>query len=542
MERGALWFALLLALKYAVPMVVLGGVYASAHDNLDSDVVYSIVAGRFLAGDGAAFDVFLNGTLDWTYFIRSFQPISLIYAGLPPQPAYAVTEILFLTLAFFGMWRLIRDLVPGVGDLLIPLVWAFGLSFTSFGMGLAAAPWVVWFAGRSARFGVWGAVAVFVIGWNSALALHSLFQPVGTLVCLFILGCGVRWGRFFAVHGVLWAGAALGSAGVLWSLASGVPSHRSAWPAPDATDMFTGFAENALGDLLVMGSQYHATIVPALYAGFVIAAALVLRRRAWPLIALIVAGAGLSAFLPVYRGLLIGPLGSVQFDRIALFAPLACLCLAALVLGARDTRWVRWPLAVSLGVFLLAGVGLAPATVKPLLPPTARDALREAQAGDWAALFGPRGLGGIDMSRPALYRAATVAGHFRAGEMACLKGVIGGARVLSVGLDAMIAPANGIRALDGYHNLYPLAYKSQFRPLIAAKMASDADLAAYYDDWGSRVYSFADRARDVSPDYGAAGRLAAGFVIADRVLNDPFLADVTPDCAGDLRLYSVTAG
>jgi len=544
-DRGALWFAVLVAVKYAVPFVVLGGVYAAAHDNLDSDVAYSVVIGRFLAGDGAAFEVFLNGTLGWTWFIRSFQPISLIHAALPPQPAYALTEVLFLTIAFFGMRQVIGDQVPGAGQraVLVPLVWAFGLSFTSFGLGLAAAPWVVWFCARQARFGLWAGLVVFLIGWNSALALHSLFQPVGTLACLLVLGGSLRWGRFAAVHGVLWAGAVVGSAGVVWTLIAGPPNHRSTWPAPVPERIWGDFAGGVLGDLLVMGGQYHATIVPALYAGFVIGAALVLRHRALPVIALVAAGAALAAFRPVYDALLIGPLASVQFDRIGLFAPLACLCLAAVVLARDDTPWVRWPLGASLGMFVLAGVGLAPATIKPLLPSSARDVLAEVKAGaPLAGLFGPRGLGGIDLSRAVLFHAATVAGYYRAPEMACLKQVIGGARVVSVGVDPMIAPVNGIAALDGYHNLYPLAYRAAFRPVIAAKLAADADLAAYYDDWGSRVYSFADRARAVPPDYAAAGRLGAGFVIADRVLDDPALADVTPDCTRELRLYRLTAG
>jgi len=93
----------------------------------------------------------------------------------------------------------IGDQVPGAGQraVLVPLVWAFGLSFTSFGLGLAAAPWVVWFCARQARFGLWAGLVVFLIGWNSALALHSLFQPVGTLACLLVLGGSLRWGRRF---------------------------------------------------------------------------------------------------------------------------------------------------------------------------------------------------------------------------------------------------------------------------------------------------------------------------------------------------------
>ena len=104
----------------------------------------------------------------------------------------------------------------------------------------------------------------------------------------------------------------------------------------------------------------------------------------------------------------------------------------------------------------------------------------------------------------------------------------------------MIAPANGIAALDGYHNLYPLSYHRAFRPIIAAKLATAPDLAAYYDDWGNRVYSFADRATDVAPDYVAAARLGAKYVISDRMIAG--LDDATPACATDLRLYKLTAG
>ena len=540
--RGGMWFVVLLALKYALPLVVLGGVYARLHDNLDSDVVYSIVAGRFLAGDRAAFDVFLNGTLDWTFFIRSFQPVSAVYALLPPQPAYALTEAATLAVAFFGMRRLLTDCVPGAGQVLVPLVWAFGLSFTSFGVGLAAAPWVVWFAGRQARFGWGGALVVALIGLNSALALHSLFQPVGTLVCLLVLGLPLRRWRFVAVHGALWVGAALGSVGVLWNLIAGPPNHRSAWPAPVGDGMLADFAAATLSDILVMGDQYHATIVPAVYAGFVIGAGLLVSRaRVMPLLALIVAGAALAAFLPAYDRAMIGPLGSVQFDRIGLFAPLACLCLAAVLLS-RGLHWLRWPLGAALGLFVLAGAGLSPAALKPLLPATARDVLAEVRVSrDWAELFGPRALGGSDLSRAALYRAATVAGHSRADDYACLATVIGDARVLSLGVDPMIAPANGINAVDGYHNLYPLTYKEQFRPVIADKLDADSTLRAYYDDWGSRVYAFGDRATAVPPDFRAALRLGARFVIAGQALADPALADVTPACAGGLRLYRITA-
>ena len=38
---------------------------------------------------------------------------------------------------------------------------------------------------------------------------------------------------------------------------------------------------------------------------------------------------------------------------------------------------------------------------------------------------------------------------------------------MSVGLDPMIAVMNDIKVIDGYHSIYPLSYKIEFRKIIA---------------------------------------------------------------------------
>jgi hypothetical protein len=44
--------------------------------------------------------------------------------------------------------------------------------------------------------------------------------------------------------------------------------------------------------------------------------------------------------------------------------------------------------------------------------------------------------------------------------------------------------------LDGYFYNYPLAYKHQFRRLIAGELEKSPLLASYYDNFGSRFYIF----------------------------------------------------
>ncbi|RVT84227.1 hypothetical protein DXV76_11095 [Rhodobacteraceae bacterium CCMM004] len=534
MRRGDLWFAAAMAARYLLPLAVFGGVAATVHDNLDSDVVYSIVIGRWLAGDAAAFDVFLGGVLDWRWFARSTQPISLIYAALPPVWAYAVTEILVAVLAYAGMRTLLRTALGPDAPLLPAVVYGLGLSFSSFGLGLAAAPWFAWLLVRERPLRPVHWALAFALGWNTALALHALFLPVALPAVVWALGRRVPWGRWAATQAVALAGAAVGAAGLIWLSLAGVESHRADWPAPAVEGLWAAFLGDLASDLAMLGSHYHAVVTPALYAAPILLAGAVrggaAARAAAAAAGLIALSAALSGFAPLYRSLLPGVLASLQWDRVGLFAPLAVLAAGAVLLSRTPRApWVRGVLVLSAALAWLAHVGVSPAAVKPLLPPGARDVLDEVRAGaPWSNLWSERALGGVPRDRANLRRAMTVGGHFRADAYACIADAVGTARVISVGVDPMIAPANGIAAVDGYHNLYPLAYKAAFRPVIAAKLAASPPLRRYYDDWGSRVGTFARRAPEVPPELGAARALGARYVVAARALPDPPGAEPVP--------------
>jgi hypothetical protein len=63
-------------------------------------------------------------------------------------------------------------------------------------------------------------------------------------------------------------------------------------------------------------------------------------------------------------------------------------------------------------------------------------------------------------------------------------------RVGSIGLHPAIAQYNGFYTLDTYNNFYPLAYKHQFRTIIAKELDKNHKLKTYFDKWGGRCYLF----------------------------------------------------
>jgi hypothetical protein len=63
-------------------------------------------------------------------------------------------------------------------------------------------------------------------------------------------------------------------------------------------------------------------------------------------------------------------------------------------------------------------------------------------------------------------------------------------RVASIGIHPAIAQYNGFYTLDTYNNYYPLAYKHEFRKIIAKELDKNQTLKTYFDQWGGRCYLF----------------------------------------------------
>ena len=63
-------------------------------------------------------------------------------------------------------------------------------------------------------------------------------------------------------------------------------------------------------------------------------------------------------------------------------------------------------------------------------------------------------------------------------------------KVVSVGMHPSIAEYNKFYTLDSYMQSYSLDYKHKFHKLIAKELVKDDDLRDYFENWGSRCYTF----------------------------------------------------
>src|SRR5690606_35840598 len=103
-----------------------------------------------------------------------------------------------------------------------------------------------------------------------------------------------------------------------------------------------------------------------------------------------------------------------------------------------------------------------------------------------------------------------------------IKDIVQDNPILSVGLDAMIVPMNGLISIDGYYVIYPLEYKHNFRRIMEHKI-KDSGRESYFDKWGNRVYAFHKKEQVGNLDFCAAYHVGARFVISKYRVNSPQL-------------------
>ncbi|WP_336787220.1 DUF6044 family protein [Paenibacillus sp. MMO-177] len=93
-----------------------------------------------------------------------------------------------------------------------------------------------------------------------------------------------------------------------------------------------------------------------------------------------------------------------------------------------------------------------------------------------------------------VYGEPTVKQFYAVDQFKAIKDYIGlpqeSYRVASIGLHPAIAQYNGFYTLDTYNNYYPLAYKHEFRQIIAKELDKSPALKTYFDEWGGRCYLF----------------------------------------------------
>lgn len=135
----------------------------------------------------------------------------------------------------------------------------------------------------------------------------------------------------------------------------------------------------------------------------------------------------------------------------------------------------------------------------------------------------------------------TFNGYYLKETYSLLKNEVQNKKVLSLQpLDPMVAVMNGIKSIDGCHNLYPLNYKKKFYKIIEKELNNNNKLRDYYLNWGHRVNAFVNDASDIQINFLEAKKLGADYVLSKYPINNKLLSiKLFIDNKGIIYLYKI---
>ncbi|HVH78800.1 MAG TPA: DUF6044 family protein, partial [Stellaceae bacterium] len=261
----------LLALWY-LPWLFNSTAVVRIQDNLDSEVVSNYIIGAVVRGDPGAPTLALNGHLPIWALSRLCQPLTLLYAVPDPWLAYALEDIIVRVVAFVGTLLLARRFgVNGIGAILGAFCFTASIIYSVHALTVAGLPLVLYLLDADRAPGWRGCavrlIGLFVIGWNSSLALSGgFFLAIALPVLRF--GFNTKFDRFLWIGLAAYAGGlAAGNWNIIYAqYFSGIVWQRAEFHVlTDMTGSNLRFAAAGVRGIFFRNRWHHADMPKILF-------------------------------------------------------------------------------------------------------------------------------------------------------------------------------------------------------------------------------------------------------------------------------------
>ena len=517
-----IFFISLLALHYIIPLALFGKITLFYHDVLDSGVVYNHVLGQFYRGETNPFDYFLGGSLKSYYFKSLLKPYSLIYGIFNTELAYWITDFLIKITSYFSFFILSRKLVSNFFlSSLVACVYAYFNSNALGGFGTAIFPYLIYLVLFKETINLKHYIIIIFFGINTDLVGSLLLFPI-FIIFIYLFDNQIvtqKKNLIFKITFTFYISMFLTSLNMFFVFFSQEDFHRDFFlkSNPD-------FFENLylhLASLIKIKLQfswpfiknipYSILILPILLFS-VISQNKKIRR-----IVFCIFGYFILSFifdLKIFESLktLFSFIKSYRFNWIEIYLPFLQIFLLLLLLNEKKYRTF---------LVIMSFVSIFLFQIHASIIPMYKDIRSTTNSIKYNNIY-------------------TFKGYYSKDNYLEIKKIVKNDRVLSVGLDPMVAIMNNIKTIDGYHNLYPNEYKTKFRRIIKKELLKNQILLKYYDNWGSRVYAFVSDPNNIEIDFDAVKYIGGKYIVSKYPINNNYkLKEECKNCKTELYLYKI---
>ena len=517
-----LFFISLILLNYLFPLLIFNQITLFYHDNLDHITVHNYILGKIYRGDPSSIDFFLGGKISIEYLRHLMRPYSLLYALFNTELAYWIIDFLVKIISYFSFYLLAKKINNNFFLCgLISCLFACTNIRTTDGFGTAIFPYLIYLILYKQNLSLKHYLIIIFSGLNADLVKDIYAIPFIFLI-IFIINKKLiieKLNQIIKVSSLFFISTIISSLNLIYSQLFRGPFHREEWlrePTPFVDNLYIFFTNLFKINLEPTWVFFHnlpyvTYLVPLILLSFFSKNKIVQK-----FLILIFLVHFFQFFLNLemitnIRNNASGFIKTYNFTWIKFYLPILHVFLFTYLMKEKENfhKFLIYPAIISI-LFFQINSSMVPIVKKYILK----------EGNNYKNIY-------------------TFKGYYSKESYREIKNVVGNKRVMSIGLDPMVAVMNGIKTIDGYHTLYPLSYKKKFRAVIQEELKKNKKLQKYYDHWGNRVYAFTNNPNNIEINFKAAKEIGADYVISKFNLNSNDLVLECKKCRNNLYLYKI---
>lgn len=519
-------------LKFILPILLFGSVVIIAHDNLEVAVPHDYIIQKIYRGEFQYLDYFLAGNYKWYFIENIFYPINLLTIFFDIKIFYFVKNILNVILAYFTFYILCKKLkfsktISSLGGALYLSI--IGTQYL-VGFDLAFFPYLIYLLIKNKNLKIKNYLIVIFFGLNGGLA-HNLMAVLVSIPLVLCLNNKINLNFCFKILLIYISSLLITDLHMIFTIFfSDFISHRSSMlTKPDfiynlKQSIQVPFLEITFENLrpslmklllsLTMLAGILLTIIQKNKSGLLLILFVII-------ITLLRSIFGSDFFYYLFTDFLT-PLKGLNFMRIDKIIPISMSLIVMLALKNCNKIFFKFSY-----ILLICG-GIFIQQITPILSYFLHDleenikmikkndliiSRKEKNIFEFSKIIFSRenfNENKNNSSRAKFFWDEYY--HFK--EYKIIKKIVGDKRVMSVGIDPLVAVMNDIKVIDGYHTLYSINYKKKFRKIIEDEIKINSWLVDYYDNWGNRVYAFYNHQNNILINFKEAKKIGASYIIS----------------------------
>ena len=551
-----IYFISLIAIHYLISIIFIGQVIVEPHDNLDNLVVYDHVISKIYKGDIEKLNYFLSGEIKWYYLEKLFYPINILHYILNDKLFYFTNDILKKLFAYFSFYLLAKSLSVSRFNAALG-----GVLYSTFvyikmpvGIGLSFLPYILYLLLNKNTLNKKHYLFLFLIGLNSSL-IQDFFSFILLIPLSLLLSTKKKnLNIYLQIFSIILISLILANIHLIIGSTVGDSIHRGIWDLKNA-DITTSFISSFKS--LFFTSSENPLIIFYTPLNFLSALLLIfslfseqknIRMIFFFIVSILILRSILNYNLidNIFIGIF-DVLKGYNFERVDRIIILAYTLLFVLfITSLKNKNFKNFLYFISL-------LSILAIQLKTPLPRIGQYFLKKNMQTEQfikakKVFLEKKYIEFFDIvtnktnfnnKKTSLNVSInkTFDNHYKFKDYTFIRNIVKNSRVMSVGLDPMVAVMNDIRVIDGYHNVYPLSYKIKFRKVIEAELEKNIMLKNYYDSWGSRVYAFYTNKNNIELNFQSAKDLGADYVISKFPIENNNLKIVCYKCNNSNQLY-----